>query len=223
MVDQISDGEVRSVISDKRRFYEITMVTTTALGKFIFMDLLEWRFPFIATVIIGWSVYVIYRRKEIKGIYTYWGLTKDNFKQATLKVLPFGLISVLACYVTGYFLGTINWTWHILPILILYPLWGTIQQLLTMALVAGNLKDLKNRRINNFLIVIITAILFSVVHFPYYWLVLSTFLLALFYGYVYLKVRNLYVLGILHGWLGAFFFYTIVDRDPFVEVFGGLI
>ena len=49
---------------------------------------------------------------------------------------------------------------------------------------------------------------------------IGTFLLALFYGMVYLKTRNVWVMGILHGWLGALFFYTVVGRDPFAEVFG---
>jgi membrane protease YdiL (CAAX protease family) len=50
--------------------------------------------------------------------------------------------------------------------------------------------------------------------------VIGNFILALFYGYVYLKVRNIWVLGLFHGWLGALFFYTVVNRDPFIEVFG---
>lgn len=49
---------------------------------------------------------------------------------------------------------------------------------------------------------------------------LGTFLLALFYGYVYLRVRNVFMLGLFHGWLGGLFFYTVVGRDPFLEVFG---
>ncbi|HEU5148393.1 MAG TPA: hypothetical protein VFT90_16820 [Chryseosolibacter sp.] len=57
-------------------------------------------------------------------------------------------------------------------------------------------------------------------HYPFYWLMIGTFLLALFYGYVFLRLRNVYVMGILHGWLGAVFFYTVVGRDPFAEVFG---
>jgi uncharacterized protein len=51
---------------------------------------------------------------------------------------------------------------------------------------------------------------------------LGTFILALLYGYIYLRSRNLYVLGLFHGWLGALFFYTVVGRDPFAEVFGKL-
>ena len=111
-------------------------------------------------------------------------------------------------------------TWHIIPILILYPIWGIIQQFLVIALVAGNFKDLKRPVISNSLIIIVTALLFGLLHYPFYWLILATFILALFYGYIYLRARNVYVMGIFHGWLGGLFFYTVVGRDPFAEVFG---
>jgi membrane protease YdiL (CAAX protease family) len=135
-------------------------------------------------------------------------------------VLPFGLISIIVFFLLGFYLGSLNLTWHIIPILILYPLWGIIQQFLVIGLVAGNLKDLKQRKLSDLLIILLTALLFGVLHYPFYWLMFGTFVLALFYGYIYLRSRNVYVMGIFHGWLGALFFYTVVGRDPFAEVFG---
>jgi membrane protease YdiL (CAAX protease family) len=67
---------------------------------------------------------------------------------------------------------------------------------------------------------VITAILFSLLHYPNLWLMVGTFVLALLYTIVYLRERNLYALGMFHGWLGALFYYTVVERDPFMEVFG---
>ncbi len=29
----------------------------------------------------------------------------------------------------------------------------------------------------------------------------------------------MYALGLFHGWLGALFYYTIVNQDPFADVF----
>lgn len=65
--------------------------------------------------------------------------------------------------------------------------------------------------------------LFGGVHYPSGWLMLGTFVLALFYGWIYLRERNVYVLGIFHGWLGGLFYYTVLDRDPFLETFGKLV
>lgn len=38
--------------SDARRKFEIVAVIVTGLGKFLFMDILEFRFPYIATACI---------------------------------------------------------------------------------------------------------------------------------------------------------------------------
>jgi membrane protease YdiL (CAAX protease family) len=208
---------------DTRRKYEILAVLITAAGKFIFMDFLQWKFPFIVLSIVGWSGYVFYRSKIESGILAHWGFRTDNFKKVLRMVLPFGIAAVAAFFITGYFLGTLNINWHIIPILLLYPIWGVIQQFLVIGLMAGNLQDLEKQKMSKPVIIFLTALLFGLVHYPYYWLMLGTFALALFYGFIYLKERNVYVMGLFHGWLGGLFFYTVVNRDPFAEVFGKLI
>lgn len=207
-------------ISDKQRVGEIVAVLCTGAGKFLFMDYLNWKFPFIVISIVGWVLYIWWRGKSTKSIMKYWGFRTDNFKQSLKIVLPFGIVSVSVFFIIGYFQNTLNLTWHIIPILITYPLWGVIQQFLIIALVAGNLQDMKSVSLGKPLTILVTAIVFGGVHYPYYWLIIGTFILALFYGYVYLRVRNVYILGLFHGWLGGLFFYTVVNRDPFLEVFG---
>jgi uncharacterized protein len=214
--------EVQKLISDSRRKLEIAAVLLTGAGKFIFMDLLQWKLFFIIVSIFGWGAYVMYRSKSVKGILVYWGFRVDNFKEVLRMLLPFGSVSIVAFVAVGYFQNTINVTWHIIPILILYPIWGVIQQFLVIALVAGNLQDLQKNKLSKPIIILLTAVLFGLIHYPYYWLIAGTFVLALVYGFVYLKSRNVYVMGLFHGWLGGLFFYTIVDRDPFAEVFGKL-
>ena len=81
-------------------------------------------------------------------------------------------------------------------------------------------QDLKKGNWNEIVIILIAAILFGLIHYPYNWLMVGTFVLAIFYGYIFLRERNVYVMGLFHGWLGALFFYTVVGRDPFMEVFG---
>lgn len=206
-------------ISDKQRLLEILAVVLTAIGKFVFMDFLNWRFPFVAFAVVCWTAYIIYRSKQTKGILKYWGFRKDNFKATVKLMLPFGMLSVVSFFAVGYYQDTINCTWHIIPLLITYPIWGTIQQFLTIGLIAGNLNDLKSVRIHKFLIIVISSILFSIVHFPSVWLMTGTFFLALFYGIVYLKSKNVFAMGLIHGWLGALFYYTVVNRDPFQEIF----
>ena len=207
-------------ISNKRRILEISAVILTAIGKFIFMDYLNWRFPFVAVAIISWVSYIIYRKSKQPGITKYWGFRTDNFKTVLKKVLPFGLLAVISFLAIGFYQNTINISWHIIPILILYPIWGVIQQFLLIALTAGNLQDLKDQKLNKGFIILLAAVLFGAIHYPYVWLMMATFILAIFYGWIYLKERNLYVLGLFHGWLGGIFYYTILERDPFLEMFG---
>ena len=207
-------------IPNQRRILEISAVILTAIGKFIFMDWLDWRFPFVAITILSWVMYVIYRNRKQPGILRYWGFRTDNFKKVLKMILLFGVFAVIAFAGIGFYQGTINITWHIIPILILYPVWGIIQQFLLIGLTLGNMQDLKGHRLNKVVMILVAAVLFALVHYPYSWLIIGTFILALLYGLIYLKERNLYVLGIFHGWLGGLFYYTVVDRDPFLEMFG---
>lgn len=207
-------------IKDRQRKLEIFSVVLTGIGKFVFMDTLNWRLPFISVAILAWSVYVIYQSKKHPGILSYWGFRTDTFKSVLKMILPFGIIAIVACFAIGYFLGTLQLTWHIIPILVLYPLWGVIQQFLVIGLVAGNLQDLTSIRWSKTTIIVVTALLFGLIHYPYGWLMAGTFVLALLYGFIYLKARNVYVMGLFHGWLGAIFFYTVVGRDPFMEIVG---
>ena len=215
-------NQTSELISDRRRGMEITAVLLTAGGKFIFMDWLRWKLPFILIAIIAWTAYVFLRRKQRPDITRYWGFRADNFKDAMKMLLPFGIVSISVFFILGFYLDSIIITWHIFPILLLYPIWGTIQQFLVIGIVAGNLKDLRQARLSNTVIIIVTALLFGMIHYPFYWLMFGTFILALFYGYIYLRIRNLYVLGLFHGWLGGVFFYTVVGRDPFIEIFAAL-
>jgi membrane protease YdiL (CAAX protease family) len=199
---------------------EILLAFATGIGKLVFMDWLNWKFPFIVVIIFLWSYYVWRRFKQDPTVLQKWGFRWDNFGKVIRLMLPFGILAVVSSLVVGYWRDTLNLTWHIIPILILYPIWGVIQQFLVISLVAGNLYDLTLKGWSDLLVVFVAALLFGLVHYPYLWLMGATFVLALFYGYIFLRERNVYAMGLYHGWLGAIFFYTVVGRDPFMEVLG---
>lgn len=204
-----------------RQKFEILAVIATALGKFLFYDILDQRLIFILIMFAFWGVYMYRRIRKSSKILQDWGFRSDNFHMVFKKVLPFGIVAILACFTIGYLQGTLNPHWHALPILLVYPLFGVLQQFLLMSLVAGNMQLQQN--FSNTTIIITTSVLFGLLHYPYGWLMFGTFALSLFYTFIFLRQRNLYVLGIFHGWLGAIFYYTVVDKDPFLEVFGPLM
>ena len=206
--------------ADKNRLFEILAVAITGIGKFVFMDWLNWRFAFISIACVFWIGYVFKRYKKDKKILAYWGLSKNNFRKTFLELLPFAVLCVIAFILIGNKLETNILDWSIVPILLLYPIWGVIQQFIIVGLIAGNLKDLESIKLPKYIIVLATASLFAVVHYPFILLIAGTFFLAILYTILYLNNRNLIVLGIYHGWLGAFFFYTLLERNPWMEVFG---
>ncbi|MEZ5038834.1 MAG: CPBP family glutamic-type intramembrane protease [Saprospiraceae bacterium] len=206
----------------KIKVFEIIAATLTGLGKFVFMDWLNWKLAYIIVACLGWFIYVVYNYRKNNEILEYWGLSSTNFKQTFMELFPVGLLFVAAFILIGNQLGTNILSWHILPILLLYPIWGVIQQFLVVGLLAKNLDQLENVKIPRIGIILFTAAMFSFIHYPWQLLMLATFLLAVVYTIMYLNNRNLIVLGIFHGWMGAFFFYTIMEKDPWLDIFGVL-
>jgi len=206
-------------MSDKSRILEIFLVILTGIGKFVFMDWLNLKLGYISLAIVFWLAYVMNKYRRDKRILEYWGLTKTNFKYSLLELLPYAAACVSLFVIIGIKLDTNILDWTIIPILIVYPIWGIIQQFLIIGLIAKNLTDLRLVNMPMLAVVFLTAFVFSMVHYPSALLMMGTFLLALVYTTLYLKQRNLIVLGIYHGWIGAFFYYTILKRDPWQEVF----
>lgn len=61
---QFSSYKLTRPASDEVRVLEIIAVIATGIGKFIFMDYLNWRLPFVLIAILSWSSYVFYRFKK---------------------------------------------------------------------------------------------------------------------------------------------------------------
>lgn len=118
----------------KRKRNEILAVTTTGLGKFVFMDFLNWKLPFILFSISAWLLYIIYQLKKNPEVVKQWGFRLDTFWACTRLLLPFGMAAILTFFTIGYFNKTLNLSWNIIPMLILYPAWGIVQQYLVIAL-----------------------------------------------------------------------------------------
>lgn len=67
------------------------------------------------------------------------------------------------------------------------------------------------------------ALLFGAVHLPDLRLAAATCLLGAVFTLIYLRWRNLWPLGLYHGWLGVFFYYWVLRRDPWAEMFGASV
>lgn len=208
--------------NERRKKFEIMAVLATGAGKFIFFNWLHMQFWFIMLASIFWIGYILYRVRSDKSIISWWGFRKEGFRKSVRMIAPLAVIALTLFILYGIRSGKMILSWHILPSLLLYPLWGIIQQFLIMALLAGNLDTLKERHVPRYLAIFITAFVFGIVHFPYYLLIVGTFLLAIIYALIYLKHRNLWVLGLFHGWLGSFFYFFVLGRNAWMTFVGSI-
>ena len=209
----------RPQIPNSVRRFEIAAVTITAVLKLIVMNGLGLKAIFSFGTSLFWIGYLIFRQRKVSGILAYWGFRKENLKVSFLYTTIFALISIILFFIVGYARQTLIINWHILPILILYPIWGMVQQALLLGLFAGNLKDMEPPILKRIPNIILTSILFGLIHFPSPLLMAGTFVLSLFYVPIYLRWRNLWALGLYHGWIGGLFYYFVLNRDPWLELF----
>lgn len=168
---------------------------------------------------ISWMSYVVWKVRQDPTRWKGWGFHTDNLRQAFMwpSVVFAGSGLAMAWY--GIVAGQGLWQGHMLLLLFLYPLWGVLQQFLVQALGVDNLMKIFPQH-GLWLAMPIGVILFALVHFPDWWLMLATGLMACFFIPFYIRDRNLWPLGLYHGWLGTFFYLWVLGRDPWVTVFG---
>ncbi len=204
--------------SDRRKWLEILAVIITGALKYVLVDWLGLRVYYIAAACLFWVYYILKRRKENKDILRIWGFRKENFNRVFLFLLPFSLTAIggILWYGISFHSNFLNW--HVIPVLFLYPLWGCIQQFLMTALIAGNLKSLEVLNLKSYQVVLLTSLLFALVHYPYLPLMIFAFFMEVLFTSTYFKWRNLWPLGLYHGWLGSLFLFFVMGRDLWVEL-----
>jgi hypothetical protein len=203
---------------DKLRSFEIAAVVATGLLKYVFMDWLNLRAFYIGVACIFWSVYIYNRYRKNRKILQHWGLRKDHFKQTFLFLVPFALLMIAAIVWYGISYNAVFLNWHIIPVFIFYPAWGIIQQFLMLALVAGNLQSITTVKLCKVQIILLTSAVFAMVHYPSLPLMVLTFFMELIFAVAYFKWRNLWALGLYHGWIASLLLFFVLGRDLWNEL-----
>jgi hypothetical protein len=108
--------------------------------------------------------------------------------------------------------------WHIIPVFIFYPAWGVIQQFLMLSLVAGNLSSITAVKFSKIQIILLTSAVFALVHYPSLPLMVFTFFMEVVFAFAYFKWRNIWSLGIYHGWVASLLLYFVMGRDLWNEL-----
>jgi uncharacterized protein len=215
---------------------ETAALILTGAMKFIFMDWLNMRALYIAAMCLFWAGYVLYRYRIDNSVLRRWGFRKEHFGRSLLFLLPFLGAGIYIAFVLGKIdVSHVN-IMHILPVLLLYPLWGLVQQFMMVVIVAGIIHSvrpfnasylltvlltslLRPFNASYLLTVLLTSLLFGCIHAPNFSLMIFTFVMEITFLTIYFKWRNLWAIGLAHGWIATFLLYYIHGRDLWAELF----
>ncbi len=211
---------LNNAITDRMRSWlEFGAVLSTGLVYLVFISMGA-KGLFIGFASLSWIGYVIWRIRQDSHLWVTWGFHTENLGAAFFWPTIIFVLGVVFMAWYGTANGHMLWTEHILALLLLYPLWGILQQFLVQALGVANIMALFPRQ-GWMLALPVGVFLFSLVHYPDGWLLmLATGAMACFFIPCYLRDGNLWPLGLYHGWLGTFFYLWVLGRDPWVDVFG---
>ena len=204
--------------STKPNWVEVGLVVGTGGLHHLFLHVLGFHGIFIALAVVGWTTYVVRKARQHPDVLVDWGFTRRRLRETfivTSLVAVFGGAGLAAI---GAARGHLALHWHMLPLLGLYPIWGVIQQFLVQGLFAANLAKTELGIRHQLVVVVASALVFASAHLPAADITLATFLLGMAFTPIYLRFRNLWPLGLYHGWLGLAFYFWVVARDPLEKV-----
>jgi hypothetical protein len=193
---------------------ELAAVLASAALHFTTTTWLHWYGVDVAVLGLGWLLYVAHRART-PGVLASWGLRRANLAPCARDAALAFVLGIAAIAAIGLARGTFVLDLALVPLLLLYPLWGWIQQLLVLGIVVGDLEQLGCPR---GVLVATAGVGFAAVHLPDWPLGAATLVLGVVCCALFLRHRNLWPLGVLHGWLGALFYRCVLARDPWREL-----
>lgn len=180
----------------RRRSLELVAVAATGVGQIVFSELGQSR-VYIPIVAIGWSGYVFHRARQEPGYLQSAGFTSVGLRAAARDASITAGISLGVMAGIGAARGNLSLHEDMVPLLLLYPAWGLVQQFLVQRMVAVNLSSYRGGLGSPYFVVPATATAFGSVHLPNFELAGGTFALGLAFTPIYLRQRNLWPLSTL--------------------------
>ena len=208
----------QSSYSHGSKWLEVLAVMLTGILHLVFKSVGA-KGLFIALASVSWVGYILWRVRQDSSLWVKWGFQTKKLLSAFLWPTVIFVVATIAMAWYGVTNGRVLWEGHILFLLLLYPLWGVLQQFLVQALGVANLMTLFPRQ--GWMVAMpVGILLFAIIHFPNGLLMIATGLMAGLFIPCYLRDRNLWPLGLYHGWLGTFFYLWVLGKDPWISVFG---
>jgi len=198
---------------------ELWAVAVTVLLKFILMDWLGMRAFYIAGTCIFWFAYVIFRYRQDHTILKFWGFKRENFAKSMYILLPLFAATGVITLIYGMYSGIYLLNIHIIPVFLLYPAWGIIQQFMLVCIIAQNIHNTVYFSLRKARVILFVSVLFSLVHYPYPVLMIFTLLMEIIFLVVFYRWRSLWAIGLMHGWIATLLLYYVLQRDLWLELF----
>jgi hypothetical protein len=200
--------------SRRRMAWELLAVLASALLHLLTTLWANWTAVDQIVLGGGWLGYVLHRART-PGVLAGWGLHRPGLGACARQSAVVLLAGIAAIAAIGVARGTFRIDANLLPLLLVYPLWGWIQQLLVLGIAVANLERLG---VGRSILGAVGGLGFAAVHLPDWPLCAATLLLGVACCMLFLRHRNLWPLGVLHGWLGACFYRWVLARDPWAEL-----
>jgi len=162
-----------------------------------------------------WGGYLVWRLFTTAGLAREWGFRRDGFGRALGVGVLVGAVAAPALLGYGAWQGRFPLPASFWLVFALYPLWGLAQQFALQCLLTRNLRQVVPRL---FFRILAAATIFSAAHFPNYELMALTLAAGLAFTWIYETYGNLWAVGIVHGFLGALAYYTVLGQDPGAEL-----
>lgn len=176
--------------------------------------------PFIVGCCLFWVGFIVWRVCQNPGVFREWGFRLDNLRRASHAAVGFFLLATFLLVVWGIYFGTLQFPPHLVWLLLLYPLWGFIQQFLALGIVMRTLEAVPLFQGRPMALAIGTSLIFGLVHLNDWRVAFATMALEGGFVLLYFRERNLIPLAVIHGWLGAFFYLWVLQVDLWRETFG---
>ena len=199
--------------STRGRVFEIVAILFTAAGKFVLGDLLGQNLFYVVFACAFWIAYVMLRHRGDATVLARWGFNRHGISSGVRMVAP-AFVLIVGFIVFGLATGRSVVTWNTAILMAVYPVWGTIQQFMLVALFADNLSALSRERVSERGAILLAAIVFALIHLPVLPLVGATFVLGLITTTVFFRTRSLWVPGVFHGWYATIFYAFVLGEDP---------
>lgn len=116
---------------------DVSTVIATGILHLVFIEVFHAKAWFIVLAIAGWAIYVAVRVHSESSTLGFWGFRSINLRNTLIASSTVATIAIFAMIPISRRALFIHW--HMLPLLLLYPIWGLTQQFLVQAMVVNNL------------------------------------------------------------------------------------